>query len=227
MAVKKDGAIRLSPSSLNLFLECPRCFYLEQKEGVKRPRGPFPSLPGGMDLLIKKYFDRYRMRGSMPPEIKGKVEGELFPDIEVLEKWRNWRTGLRHDDTELGASLVGALDDCLIHENRYIPLDYKTRGFDVKENGVNYYQNQLDCYAFLLDRNDLPSAGYAYLLYYIPREVNEGGAVTFSVEPYKVATNSSRAGKTFRDAVALLRGPLPEEGHSVCEFCRWGASESN
>ncbi len=227
MSTKKDGTIRLSPSSLNLFLECPRCFYLEQKEGLKRPRGPFPSLPGGMDIAIKKYFDRYRLRGSMPLEIKGKVDGELFPDSEVLDKWRNWRTGLRYDNQELGAALVGALDDCLVHEGRYIPMDYKTRGFDVKEGGESFYQNQLDCYTLLLEANDLPAAGFAYLIYYIPREVGEGGMVRFSVEPHKVATNAARALKVFRDAVSFLRGPLPTECRTVCEFCRWGTANGD
>ena len=50
--------MRLSPSSLNLFLECPKCFWLRMKMGVHRPMGPFPSLPSGMDGLIKTYFDK-------------------------------------------------------------------------------------------------------------------------------------------------------------------------
>jgi len=51
----ENSKIRLSPSSLNLFLECPRCFWLDKNKGIKRPRGIFPSLPSGMDSVIKKY----------------------------------------------------------------------------------------------------------------------------------------------------------------------------
>ncbi len=217
----KDGKIRLSPSSLNLFLECPRCFWMEQKAGIHRPKGPFPSLPGGMDLLIKKYFDRYRAVGKLPPEIEGRVEGQLFADTEALSKWRSWRSGLSYYDKNLDAVLVGALDDCLVHKGLYIPVDYKTRGFDVKENGENFYQNQLNCYTFLIEANEFQHPSYAYLIYYIPKEVSEKGAVRFNVDVKKVATNAGDAFDAFSKAVHLLRGPAPES-HSECSFCSWG-----
>src|SRR3989344_3937655 len=70
----KGGTIRLSPSTgLNLFRDCPRCFWLHYNKNVHRPRGIFPSLPGGMDLVLKDYFDQFR--GSLPPELEGKVRG--------------------------------------------------------------------------------------------------------------------------------------------------------
>jgi len=65
----ENSKIRLSPSSLNLFLECRRCFWLDKNKGIKRPRGIFPSLPSGMDSVIKKYFDSYRLNSDMPPEM--------------------------------------------------------------------------------------------------------------------------------------------------------------
>jgi len=103
-----DKPIRLSPTTgLNLFKECSRCFWLHYNERVKRPRGIFPSLPGGMDLVIKKYFDEYR--GSLPPELEGKIKGVLMPDVNLMNKWRNWRTGLEYEDKELNAVLFGAL----------------------------------------------------------------------------------------------------------------------
>jgi CRISPR/Cas system-associated exonuclease Cas4 (RecB family) len=216
----KDDKIRLSPSSLNLFLECPKCFWLEQREGIHRPAGPFPSLPGGMDIVIKKYFDRYRLKEKLPPEIEGKVEGKLFPDLEVLNQWRNWRTGLRFHDKDTEAILVGALDDCLIHEGFYIPVDYKTRGFDLKEDSTQFYQNQLNCYSLLLESNKLPQLSFAYLIYFIPKEVKESGVVKFNIEVKKVKTDPEAALKVFHEAVALLKGTMPKS-HSECKFCVW------
>ena len=64
--------IRLSPSTLNLFLECPRCFWLHINKRIQRPRGIFPSLPGGMDLVIKDYFD-CEYRGKIEAKNKGKI----------------------------------------------------------------------------------------------------------------------------------------------------------
>jgi hypothetical protein len=218
--------IRLSPSQLNLFNECPRCFWLHQNQKVHRPRGIFPSLPGGMDNVIKVYFDRYRERGKLPPEIDGQVDGELMPDTSVMNKWRNWRTGLNYQDEETGATLIGALDDCLVHKGKYIPLDYKTRGYDPKEGGEAFYQLQLDTYCLLLEVNDFPHPAYAYLVYYVPKEVSENGIVRFEITPKKVATDSENALTTFQNAVAVLHGPMPEP-HGTCEYCAWIIANSD
>lgn len=221
MSISKDGKIRLSPSALNLFLECPKCFWLEHVKGIHRPRGIFPSLPGGMDLLIKKYFDKYRNVGKLPPELEGKIDVRLFDDVEVLNKWRNWRTGLAYQDSETGALLSGALDDLGVKGQQFVPLDYKTRGFDVKEGGENFYKNQMNCYTFLLRENGMPPAGYAYLIYYIPKDVSEKGLVRFDIVPKKVATDPDEALKVFREAVNLFKADMPAT-HSDCEYCSFG-----
>lgn len=219
-------SIRLSPSTLSLYKECPRCFWLQMNERVARPRGIFPSLPGGMDLVIKDYFDKYR--GALPPELEGKVEGTLLDDSAVLERWRNWRTGLSWRDEELDATLFGALDDCLVLPNGlFAPLDYKTRGFPPKEGGSEeYYQHQLDAYALLLQENGYSSADVAYLVYYYPKEVRENGLVQFAVEPHRMQIDKERAKKLFTDAVLLLRDGKPEfhRESTTCEYCLWHTS---
>ena len=53
---------KLSRSKIDLFLDCPRCFYLDRKLGVGRPPGfPF-SLNSAVDHLLKKEFDIHRAR---------------------------------------------------------------------------------------------------------------------------------------------------------------------
>lgn len=206
----------LSPSTLGLFKNCPRCFWLHINRGHRRPNGIFPSLPGGMDLVIKKYFDKYR--GSLPPEIDGKVRGTLFADTEKLRLWRFWKTSLKlHIDN---ATLYGAFDDVLVDGNLYIPLDYKTRGSAPKDETNNFYEHQLDLYALLLEGNGYKTDKEAYLVYYFPLEVSENGVVRFEVEPKKVEIDTERGKKLFLDAIALLDGSEPES-HQDCEFCNY------
>lgn len=212
-------SIRLSPTVLNLFLECPRCFWLEKKKGIKRPRGIFPSLPGGMDLVIKKYFDSYRTNGKLPPEIEGKVEGKLFPDRHIIDMWRNWRkSDLCHKDEKINAVLIGALDDCLVDGNEYIPLDYKTRGSALRDDPRKYYQTQLDCYCLMLNSRGYKTKGLAYLLYYWPKSATEGGIVSFEVQPIKIETDICSAKRIFEEAATLLSSKIPPPS-STCEFC--------
>lgn len=211
---------RISPTTgLSLFKECPRCFWLHFNKNVHRPRGIFPSLPGGMDLLIKNYFDKYR--GTLPPEIVGKVVGQLMPEIELLSKWRNWQTGLEYYDKERDAVHFGALDDCFIDGDYYIPLDYKTRGSAPNDgDSEKYYQIQLDSYTLLLAKNGYKTRDFAYLVYYYPEEIKENGIAKFNIKVVKVDTDLKRAQKRFEDAVDLLKGPIPKH-HSDCEYCCW------
>lgn len=224
--------IQLSPSSLNLFLECPRCFWLYKAKNIRRPAGPFPSLPGGMDLLIKKHFDKYRALGKLPPEIEGKIEGQLLPDLKLIENWRDWRyTSLKYEDQSINAVLTGGLDDCLIQDDpsgsrAYIPIDFKTRGFARKEDTEKYFQNQMDCYTLLLEGRGFKHLSFSYLIFYIPKEVKESGVVQFDVEPVKVKTNPQGAKALFESAVKLLRGPIPLSG-SGCQFCSWSNTWQN
>jgi len=224
--------IRLSPSTVSLFRECPRCFWRAMNQNIHRPRGIFPSLPGGMDLIIKTYFDGYRKKGDMPPEVRGKVRGRLFEDLGTLEQWRNWRLGLRYEDKESGGVLSGALDDCLVDgdpndpgSGLYIPLDYKTRGGDLRGGEEKYYQHQLDIYTLMLQENGYKTAGIAYLLYFIPKLVTEGGTVRFDVIPHEVKTDAEMARQTLREAITCLRGTIPNS-HSTCEYCSWGDTVS-
>lgn len=210
----------LSSSSLGLFRECPRCFYLRIKEKIHRPTGPMSSLPQGMDGLIKKYFDKYRAQNKMPPGIKD-IEEKLFLDQELLKKWRNWRTGLKYEDKNLDAYLVGALDDCLVDDDeKFVPLDYKTRGYEVKEYTHTYYQHQMDIYTFLLDENGYKTKDIGYLLFFHPISIEENSIVKFELTTKKLDTDRERAKKLFEDAAKLLQGPTPQH-HSDCEYCSW------
>lgn len=215
--------IRLSPTTgLSLFKECPKCFWLHYNKKIQRPRGIFPSLPGGMDLVIKKYFDNYR--GALPPELEGEVEGNLIPDLNLMNKWRNWRTGPKYSREDIDAELFGALDDCLVDGDYYIPLDYKTRGYPPKDgDSEKYYQTQLDAYSLMLDANNYETREYAYLVYYYPQEVKPDGVVKFNIKPIKVDTDIQRAKGLFEDAVTVLQGAMPKQ-HSECEHCNWLSS---
>lgn len=219
-AAKNDKPLRLSPTSgLNLYNDCPRCFWLHYNERVSRPRGIFPSLPGGMDLVIKDYFDEYR--GALPPELRGRIKGDLMEDVNLMNQWRNWRTGLEYFDKQRNAVLFGALDECLVHNGKYIPLDYKTRGSAPNEgDSERYYQTQLDAYALMLEANGYPVADFAYLVYYYPERVSDNGAVKFNVHPVELSLDPRRAKNTFEQAVDSLQKPLPNHGGN-CEYCSW------
>jgi CRISPR/Cas system-associated exonuclease Cas4 (RecB family) len=215
--------LKLSPSKLNLFLECPLCFWLEEN-GVHRPKGPFPSLPGGIDRKLKIYFDKYRKEGKLPPELKGKVDGKLYDNMAKMDTWRNARKGLSWTDDN-GDILFGAIDDCLFDGENYIIIDFKTYGgSEINDEKIEFYQNQLDCYALLFEKNGLKHPGFAYLIFFLPSEVKEHGEIRFEINVKKVKVDSSRALHNFNSAIKLIKNKRPAK-HSACPFCAWADDE--
>jgi CRISPR/Cas system-associated exonuclease Cas4 (RecB family) len=213
----------LSPSSISLFFDCPRCFWLQFNRGIKRPPSIFPSLPSGMDSILKKHFDRHRQERTMPEELDGKLQGRLFDDIGRLEIWRSNYRGLRYKDDGTGAILMGALDDLFVtSDGKYAPLDFKTRGFPRKDEIHSSYQRQMDIYSFLLEKNSLPPADFAILVFYHPTGVDERHNVIFYPDPVKVPVDRRRGEKAFLAAVSCVLGEEPDSGQE-CGFCRWAS----
>ncbi len=217
-----QNTIRLSASALSLYMECPKCFWLQKINGIHRPSQIF-ALQSNFDRILKSYFDKFREKNELPTELKNKVEGMLFSDKELLEKWRNaLRPTLKYRHPKYpDFSLAGGIDDCLFDGKYYIPLDFKTTGSSrFEENSEKYYQHQLDIYNFLLEENGYKTKGMAYLVYYKPEEVAGEGLMKFQIVVKKMETDHKRALRLFEDAIELLQNPMPKS-HSDCQFCSW------
>lgn len=205
-------------------LECPRCFYLHVVKNIKRPETPFPSLPSGMDKILKEHFDRFMEKGLLPPEIRENKECKeckLFDNEERLKIWRNNRKGLEFKDEKNNVLLHGAIDNILVKEKKLIVLDYKTRGYPLKEDTHEHYQAQMDLYNFLLRKNNYDTEDYAYLLFYYPNKVLEAGEVIFDTVLKKINTSSSKGEKLFMEAIKLLNSDDIPKANGNCPFCNW------
>jgi len=210
---------KLSPSSLSLMKECPRCFWLTQHGVWKRPASIFPSLPSGMDSILKIHFDKFRDKGELPPELCNDKECKnlkLFDDKEKLKEWRSNFKGISFTDKE-GNVLHGAVDNLLMKGKKIIVLDYKTRGFPCKEDTHEHYQDQLNIYNFLLRKNGYETEDYAFLLFYIPKEVTPTGEVIFDTTLKKMKVDVKSAETTWKRGLKLLNDDCPTKS---CEWCK-------
>lgn len=209
---------KLSPSSLSLMGECPRCFWLTQHNVWKRPAGIFPSLPSGMDRILKVHFDGFRDKGELPPELKDNDQCEgmiLFDEPDKMSVWRSNFKGIGYED-ENGNVLHGALDNLLKNGNKLVVLDYKTRGYALKEDTHEHYQDQLNIYNFLLRKNGYGTEDFAFLLFYVPSHVSETGGVIFETTLKKMKTSVEAAEELWKKALKLLDGDCPDE---KCDWC--------
>jgi len=218
----QQKTFKLSPSSLSLMKECPRCFWLAQHKVWKRPAGIFPSLPSGMDKILKEHFNKFMEKGQMPPELcehQHCTNMKLFNNHELLAIWRSNFKGIQYKDKK-GNILRGAVDNILMKGKKLIVLDYKTRGYALKEDTAAHYQNQMDIYNFLLRKAGYDTEDYAFLLFYVPKEVMATGEVIFDTELVKMKINVKNAEKIWKKALKLLNEDCPTlPKGKECEWC--------
>lgn len=105
-----------------------------------------------------------------------------------------------------------------------IVLDYKTRGYPLKDDTLSHYQDQMDIYNLLLRKNGYETEDYTYLLFYYPHQVEENEYVCFKTELITIQIGIKNAEQIFQKAVDILEGDCPEPDKE-CVFCRW-ANES-
>lgn len=215
--------INLSPNSLNLYLDCPHCFWLDKNLGIRRPP-PYPyALNSAVDTLLKEEFDTYRAKNLPHPLLEeNNINARLFSNQKLLNQWRNNFAGIRYFDKDLKATLFGAVDDVLeFSDNKIAPLDYKSTGSSVARI-YDRFQLQLDTYAFLMEKNGFQTTKKGYLAFYIV-DKSKGfiDRLPFRKEILEIDTNSSDVYEIFKDAVACLRQSSPSPHSSDCQFGKW------
>ena len=127
---------KLSRSKIDLFLECPRCFYTDNKLGVARPPGfPF-SLNSAVDKLLKKEFDSHRAKGSAHPFMKKYGIDAVPLQHTKIEEWRDsLRAGIAFRHAPTGFLVRGGVDDVWVRPNgELIVVDYKATAKDGEGN---------------------------------------------------------------------------------------------
>ncbi len=221
--MKTPTTLYISPSSLNLFFECPFCFWLEKRHNIRRP-SHFPyHLNLAVDDLLKKEFDRFRREGKPPPLLfENNISAKLFSNQELIDEWRDAKRGIRFYDKKLDAYLFGAVDDVIEFKDRTIaPLDYKSTGMDVPKV-YDRFQLQMDVYTFLFEQSGYTCNQKGYLAFYIvERGGSFRGSIPFRKELHVISTDSSYVRETFEEAVTFLREEVPTFHSPDCEFGKW------
>lgn len=161
---------KFSRSKVELFVECPLCFYMDRVKGVSRPPGfPF-SLNNAVDALFKKEFDYYReLQQSHPLVIANGLDLVPFQEAR-MEDWRNNFKGIQA--TYKGYKFYGAVDDIWVDKDGVLyVVDYKATAKEeaIKElSTASYhdtYRRQMEFYQWLLIQNGFKVSNTGYFVY--------------------------------------------------------------
>ncbi|MFD1314229.1 PD-(D/E)XK nuclease family protein [Namhaeicola litoreus] len=224
--------LKLSRSKIDLYIECPRCFYLNIKYGVKRPPGyPF-NLNSAVDHLLKKEFDFHRQEGSKHP-IQDRFGLDAIPaNHPMIDKWRNsLGHGVIFKDENRDFHIYGGIDDLWINsKGEYHVVDYKAtaKNEPVMElsDWMTGYKRQMEIYQWLLRKNGLNVSDTSYFLYCTGNRNEEqfNESINFHCEiiPY-IGNDQWIEGTLDEIEQCLSNNKIPDETPD-CEYCKYALS---
>ncbi len=225
---------RLSRSKIDLFLECPRCFYLDRRLGIARPPGyPF-SLNSAVDKLLKKEFDSHRAEGSSHPLMEEYGIDAVPFQHENMEEWRDNRKGVRYLHRKANLLLTGAVDDIWVNpKGELLVIEYKATS---KNGEVSLdadwqisYKRQVEFYQWLLRRNGFQVSDDSYFVYCNGNTDLEAfdKKIEFDIKviPYKGSDNWVE--DAVLEAKECLMGDEIPKASEDCDFCAYRKETSN
>ena len=220
---------RLSRSKIDLFINCPRCFYVDRKLGVAQPPGyPF-SLNSAVDKLLKKEFDIHRANGTKHPLCDQYGIDAIPLAHEKIDEWRDsLRGGITFQIDNSNVVITGGVDDLWINpKGEYLIVDYKATA---KETEVTLdadwqigYKRQMEIYQWLFRKNGYKVSSTGYFVYCngkIDKEAFDG-KLEFRVKIIPYEGDTLWVEKAILNAIECLKSDkLPEPGID-CDFCKY------
>ena len=220
---------RMSRSKIDLFLNCPRCFYLDCKLGVSQPPGyPF-NLNNAVDKLLKKEFDIHRARKTPHPLMEHYGVNAVPFDHPKINVWREARTaGITYLHAPTKFFITGGIDDVWVDPyGELIIVDYKATS---KNGEVNIdaewqigYKRQMEVYQWLFRKNGFSVSKTGYFVYANGTTDREAfdGKLEFDVKliPYE-GDDGWIEQALFNAYQCLTSRTLPPAG-AECEFCEY------
>jgi len=220
---------KISRTGIELYVECPRCFYLDKRRGVARPPGlPF-NLNSAVDTLLKKEFDHYRnLKKPHPLMVENQVEAIPYSHPE-LEKWRTNFTGIRFHHIETNLLVFGAVDDVWVNpQGELIVVDYKSTSKNDPITSLDQawhagYKRQLEVYQWLFNQSGFPVSPTCYWVY----ANGDKSAASFGATLKFRMTVISYRGRTdwieqiLRKIKLCLDSEVAPSSNPHCQFCSY------
>jgi len=227
---------KISRSKIELFLQCPRCFYLDRRIGISRPPGfPF-ALNSAVDHLLKQEFDIHRAQSSRHPLME-EYGLDAFPaSHDKLDDWRNNFNGVRYLHEPTNFLVYGAIDDLWQNsKNReYIVVDYKSTSkagkiTDLYQVWQDSYKLQMEIYQWLVARNGLNVSETGYFVYCngITDKKAFDKKLEFDITLIPYRGNSAWVDGVLRSMKQCLESDNLPAPDSECDYCLYHKTLQN
>jgi len=216
---------KLSRSKIELFLDCPRCFWLDVKEGIKRPSFPPYTINNAVDYLLKQEFDVHREKGTKHPVMeKHKVDALPFQH-EKMNQWRHNFTGVQFHHEPTDFLVYGAVDDIWVNpDGELMVVDYKATGAN-QHKIYDSYKRQMEIYQWLLRRNGFEVSPVGYFVFAKVNKADGFGFGNAALSFDLIIEAQKGSGEWIEEALGEARKTFDKETaprpSASCEYCRY------
>jgi len=222
----------ISRSKIDLFLECPRCFYLDRKLGVSRPGMPGWPLNSAVDRLLKNEFDLLRKNGESHKLMdKYRINAVPFshPDLPIWrdDNCRHVGATVLHKKTNL--IINGIIDDIWVNKRKkeFYIVDYKatstSKEISLEDEYKQGYKKQMEIYQWIFRQLGFNVSKTGYFLF-----ANAGknrpefdGKLEFETSIIFYEGDDSWIGSTILDIKKCLDSDKIPEAAKDCEYCNY------
>lgn len=222
---------RLSRSKIDLFLECPRCFYLDRRIGLGRPGMPGFALNSAVDHLMKNEFDLLR-KERKPHALMKQYSIDAIPyDHPDLPVWRDdvyqfVGASTLHKPTNL--EICGIVDDVWINPKKeLIIVDYKSTStkeeISLEDEYKQGYKKQMEVYQWIFRQMGFTVNDTGYFVYANATKDREkfDARLEFEMQIISHKGDDLWVEPTIVEMKKCLDGEeIPEEGEE-CEWCEY------
>ncbi|MCL4200410.1 PD-(D/E)XK nuclease family protein [Patescibacteria group bacterium] len=217
---------KVSRSKIDLFRECPRCFYLDRRLGVSRPSMPGFSLNSAVDHLLKKEFDALRKSGK-PHEIMKRYGVDAVPFVHKdLDVWRENFVGKQVLHGQTNFIVFGAVDDLWVNpQGELIVVDYKSTSTDkeisLKDQWKVAYKKQLETYQWLFRESGFAVSNQAYIVYANAAKspAQFDGKLEFELTLHEHRGDTSWVAPMLAAMKSCLEDTSIPDASTTCEYC--------
>lgn len=164
---------QISRSKIELFLQCPRCFYMECRLGLARPSTPPYTLNNAVDTLLKSEFDLLRKKGEKHELVKKYgLDAVPFkhPDLAAWRGDVQAYVGALAHDKKSNLMINGLVDDLWqdSHGN-VVVVDYKatstTKEISLNDEWKQSYKRQMEIYQWIFRKLGFPVSKIGYFVF--------------------------------------------------------------
>lgn len=227
---ESGDSFKVSRSKIDLFLNCPLCFYLDRRLGVARPPGfPF-NLNSAVDTLLKKEFDMHRKAKSSHPLMDAYGLKDVVPyQNDRMDEWRDaLKRGITFLHKPTNLVIGGGVDDVWVNgKGELIIVDYKATS---KEDKVSLekewqigYKRQMEIYQWLFRQNGFKVSKTGYFVYCNGKTDRKSfdGKLEFDVDLLPYEGDDSWVPKTLENIKACLMQAKTPKPAAACDYCNY------